>query len=74
MVIEIKVSVNPDGKVRTADLINAGRINSDSFYRASAESALRAVNNPRCNHLKLPPDKYNVWKDLTLTFNPRDML
>ena len=74
MVIEIKVFVNPDGKVRRADVIDNGRVNSDPFFRAAAESAYRAVNNPRCNHLKLPPDKYDVWKDLTLTFNPRDML
>lgn len=73
-IIEIKVSVNPDGSVRRAVIIDNGRMYSDSFFRASAESALRAVKNPRCNHLKLPADKYDVWKDLTLTFNPRDML
>jgi hypothetical protein len=47
---------------------------SDPFYRAAAESALRAVLNPQCSPLKLPPDKYEQWKILELTFNPKDLL
>jgi len=31
------------------------------------------VRNPGCNPYDLPRDKYEIWKDLTLTFNPREM-
>ncbi len=73
MIIEIKVAVNQDGRVRTANIANSGRMYSDPFYRAMAESALRAVLNPRCSPFKVPIDRYEVWKDLTLVFNPKEM-
>jgi hypothetical protein len=46
----------------------------DPFYRSAAESALRAVLNPQCSPLKLPPEKFDQWKTLELTFNPKDLL
>jgi hypothetical protein len=39
-----------------------------------AESAQRAVMNPRCKTLPLPPDGYEFWKDAIFVFSPRDML
>ena len=73
LVIEISVIMNPDGTVREARVVDAARLHDDPFFRASAESARRAVLNPRCNPLKLPRDKYEHWQTMTLNFNPRDM-
>jgi len=73
LIIEIKVSMNPDGTVQEARIQNQSRMLADGFYRAAAESALRAVLNPRCQPFKLPRDKYNIWQSMTLTFNPREM-
>jgi hypothetical protein len=73
LIIEIWVAMNPDGTVREARIQNQGRLRADGFYRAAAESALRAVLNPRCSPLKLPRDKYDEWQTMTLTFNPREM-
>src|SRR3546814_9513743 len=61
--------MNPDGTVRTAEIQDRARMASDSFYRAAAESARRAVLNPRCSPLRLPPEKYNAWKTLVLNFD-----
>lgn len=74
MTVEIAVTMNQDGTVRRAEIQNSLRAYSDPFYRAAAESALRAVLNPQCQPYKLPPDKYDQWRDLVLNFNPRDML
>ncbi len=71
--IEIRVVMNPDATVREARIQDQRRLQSDPFFRAAAESALRAVLNPRCNPLKLPPDKYHQWQTMTLNFDPRDM-
>ena len=71
--IEIKMAMNPNGTVRRAQIVNQKRLSSDPFFRAAAESALRAVLNPRCNPLKLPPDKYQQWQTMTLIFDPRHM-
>jgi outer membrane biosynthesis protein TonB len=74
LVVAIHVDFNPDGSVRRADYADMSRM-SDPFYRAAAESALRAVLNPRCNPLKnLPVKKYDLWRSVTINFNPRDML
>jgi len=60
--------------VRDARIVDQGRMSTDSFFRAAAESAMRAVLNPRCNPLKLPREKYDVWKSFILNFNPKEML
>ena len=73
LVIEIRVVMNSDGSVREARIQDQGRMGRDPFFRAAAESALRAVLNPRCNPLKLPPEKYAQWQTMTLSFNPRQM-
>lgn len=72
LVVDISVDYNPDGSVRRAEIVQSSRM-SDSFYRAAAESALRAVTNPKCNPLKAPPAKYDLWRSVTLSFNPKDL-
>src|SRR5579885_3210258 len=74
LVIDVHVEVNPDGTVSSVRLENTARYNSDPFFRAAADSAVRAIKNPQCSPLKLPPDKYEQWKTMTLTFNPKDLL
>ena len=73
LVIDIRVEMNPDATVRLARIQDTTRLGSDPFFRAAAESALRAVLNPRCSPFKLPPDKFDHWKTMTLSFNPREM-
>ncbi|MEE8279285.1 MAG: energy transducer TonB [Alphaproteobacteria bacterium] len=74
LVVDIRVIMNPDGTVRQASIVDLSRMAADSFFRAAAESARRAVLNPRCNPLKLPLKKYKQWQTFTLSFNPRDMI
>ena len=71
--IKIRMAMNPDGTVRQARILDQNRLQSDPFFRAAAESALRAVLNPHCNPLKLPPEKYQQWQNMILIFDPRDM-
>lgn len=74
LVARVKIEFQPDGQVIRAYLApdQMGRYNSDSFFRAAADSALRAVH--KCSPLKnLPPDKYNSWRQMEMTFNPADM-
>ena len=73
MIIEVRIEVNPDRTVRSAEILDSGRM-GDAFYRAAAESAKRAILNPRCSPLELPQDRYESWKVMTLRFNPKDVL
>jgi hypothetical protein len=74
LVVEIKVVVDPDGTVRQATIVDQGRMGSDPYFRAAAESARRAFFNPLCRPLHLPAEKYAIWKDLVVDFSPRDIL
>jgi len=73
LAVEIRVIVNPDRTVREANIVDKGRYNSDTFYRAAADSALRALRNPRCTPLNLPPEKYSQWQSMIINFDPKDM-
>lgn len=72
LVVSIRVWVNPDGKVAKAVILDQARMGTDPFYRSAAESALRAVLNPRCSPLRFPPKKYDQFKVMVLNFNPRE--
>ena len=71
--VRVRASVSPDGTVREATIVDQGGL-SDPLVRAAAESARRTFFNPRCTPLRLPTDKYEVWKDLVVSFNPKDIL
>lgn len=72
LVVEVRATVQPDGTVTQATIVDQGRM-SDPLWRAAAESARRTFFNPQCTPLKLPPDKYDTWKDLVVDFSPKDI-
>lgn len=74
LIVELVIDVNPDRTVINTDIVDKARYNTDSFFRAAADSAVRAVRSPRCSPLELPADKYEQWKRIDFTFDPRDML
>jgi hypothetical protein len=74
LAVEVRVFINRDGSIQEARVLDTGRYNRDAAFRAAAESALRALRNPRCAPLKLPPEKYEQWKVTIINFDPREML
>lgn len=68
--VAIRLRLRPDGSLISAEVKDRARMASDSYYRAAAEAALRAVRNPQCSPLRLPPAKYDQWKALTVEFDP----
>lgn len=73
LVIEVKVEVNQDRVATSAGVVDQIRYQTDTFFRAAADSAVRAVRAPECTPLELPPDKYDSWKSMIVTFDPREM-
>ena len=71
--VEIFMVINRDRTLREARVVDMARYNRDTFFRAAADSALRAVRNPLCSPFELPADKYDVWKTTVVNFNPREM-
>lgn len=72
IVIEIAVSFDPNGAVRTARIVDQARMASDPVFRSLAESALRAVF--MASPVQAPQKKYEVWREVRLFFRPQDRL
>lgn len=73
LIVDIKMELDPEGNVKKAEIVDNGRMSSDPDFRTAAENAYRAVLDPNCNPLPLPKERYEKWKDLELSFNPKDM-
>lgn len=67
------MELSNDGTVIKADIVDKRRMNSDQYFRIAAESAQRAVLDPKCNPLPFPKGKHDQWKNVTMSFNPKDM-
>ncbi len=74
MLVRIKVLLKEDGTVVSANIMDKGKYEtSDGFYRAAVDSAVRAVL--KCSPIKnLPREKYSSWKEMELTFDPKEMI
>jgi colicin import membrane protein len=68
LIVKVRLMLNQDGTLSgEPSVVNRG----DGAFQIAAESAMRAIR--RCQPYKLPIAKYEVWKDVEVTFDPRDM-
>lgn len=67
MTIEIRISMQPDGTVTGASVLNS---DTNPFFRQAAESAIRAVRV--ASPLRLPPGK--SWDTIKLIFHPDQVM
>jgi hypothetical protein len=73
--VAVLIRLNPDGSLGAPPKIeDSGRLGRDPSFRAVAESSLRALRNPQCMPLKLPYDQYDLWKEITFVFDPKEAL
>jgi hypothetical protein len=69
IIVKLRLKLNEDGSlIGYPSIVNSG---SSPFFQAAADSAVRAVF--QCQPYTLPGDKYSVWRDMILTFDPRQM-
>lgn len=73
-IVELQVYVNRDRTVRAVEFKDRLRYDTDKNYRAAAEAARNALLNRFCWPLRLPEDKYDVWKSFPYTFDPSGMI
>jgi colicin import membrane protein len=67
--VVLMLELNEDGSVAgTPQVLEAP---PGSYATTAPESALRAVR--RCAPYNLPAEKYDAWKQVKVTFDPRDM-
>ena len=75
MIVTISVKLKQNGRVydNSIRIIDTNIAKSSPVYGPITESAIRTLLNPDCVPLKLPEDKYDTWKKLTITFDHKMM-
>lgn len=69
IVVKLRLRLNEDGTlVGYPTVANSG---ASPFFQAAADSAVRAVY--QCQPYTLPSDKYALWRDMILNFDPSEM-
>jgi colicin import membrane protein len=69
IVVKLRLKLNEDGTlVGYPSIANRG---SSPFFQAAADSAVRAVF--QCQPYALPSEKYALWRDMILNFDPSEM-
>ena len=66
--VNIFVAVNNQGNVIKAEIEDKKRYNLDSYFKASAIAAKRAI--VECSPLPIPQGKYEQLKEFTFSFDP----
>ena len=75
MNVAVRIRLNPDGTLGAPPKIeDSARMGRDASFRVLAESAVRALQHPKCTPLKLPYDQYDMWREITFVFDPREAL
>lgn len=76
LIVQVRVFLTPDGRLAQPPQLEAATRTaaaSNPYMRAAAEAALRAVNV--CEPYKhLPSEKYQVWREIVMTFDPSKMI
>tara|TARA_Y100000590_G_scaffold184898_1_gene210689 strand:+ start:471 stop:1499 length:1029 start_codon:yes stop_codon:yes gene_type:complete len=71
MIVKISTKIRQNRRVieNSVRIVDTNISKSNPFYGPITESTMRTLLNPECIPLKLPADKYSLWKDLTITFD-----
>ena len=71
MVVKISAKIMPDRKVlyESGRIVDTNITQGNPFYGPITESAMRTLLNPECSPLRLPAEKYDLWKNLTIIFD-----
>ena len=71
LIVDIFMEFNKKGFILKAEWVNKGFNANNSFYKAAANAAIRAVKD--AEPMPLPISKFSQWKTLTLRFDPKKM-
>ena len=69
--VQVRIWLNSDGTVRQAEAIKDTSMEEDPRYKLFVERALNAVLDKNCNPLPFPEEKYELWKEIEITFDPK---
>jgi len=70
-IVKITAKIDRNAKVvrNTVRILDTNIDISNPYYNSITESAMRTLHHPDCLKLKLPKEKYETWKNLTIKFD-----
>jgi colicin import membrane protein len=71
LVVAIRIRLKPDGTLAAPPQVTTS--GQTPLFMAARDSAIRAVFRGQPFDM-LRPETYEVWKDIEVTFDPRDMV
>ena len=71
LVVAIRIRLKPDGTLAGPPMVMTS--GQSPLFMASRDSAIRAVFRGQPFNM-LRPENYEAWKDIEITFDPRDMI
>lgn len=71
LVVQIRMRLKPDGTLAGPPMVTTS--GQSPLFMAARDSAIRAVFRGQPFDM-LRPETYEVWKDIEITFDPRDMI
>ncbi|WP_031934314.1 hypothetical protein [Candidatus Hepatobacter penaei] len=69
LVVAILLRFDSTGRVISAKLLPRKSTAKHPDFAIASASAMRAVHHPSCNPLTLPPEYYQDWKEIVMTFS-----
>lgn len=75
LIVFVKIRLTPDGNLAGAPELSGetrAAMTSNPYMRTAAESVLRALSI--CEPYRLPQDRYALWREMDMEFNPRKPL
>jgi hypothetical protein len=76
LIVQVRVFLLPDGGLARSPQLEAATrsaMGGSPYMRTAAEAALRAVN-VCAPYKRLPPDRYDSWREIVMTFDPSKMI
>lgn len=71
LIVTVRIRLNVDGTLSgPPQVVTSGH---STFFMSARESAIRAIFRGQPFDM-LSPSKYDAWKDIEITFDPRDMV
>ena len=67
--VQVKIALNKDGTISDVEPITR---DSNGYREVAINAAVRAVLS--CAPYEFPSEKYELWKEIKFTFDPRNML
>ncbi|MCJ8144759.1 TonB C-terminal domain-containing protein [Ancylobacter sp. A5.8] len=71
LIVTVRIRLNPDGTLSGPPMVVSS--GSSPFFMTARDSAIRAIFRGQPFNM-LSPEKYDMWKDIEVTFDPREMV